>query len=264
MGIRFWKARDSVALPVLELRNVDLDFDGHNVLRALNLKIHADERIAVIGPSGQGKSSLLKLLAGLVPPSRGELWVEGECFHALSPTEQQRLRLKMGMLFQKNALFDSMPNLENLCFPLREAGWAEGPELISRAEDFLEAVGLTPAAHLYPDEISGGMQKRLGIARALALDPEIVFYDDPTAGLDPITSRKIVDLIVQLQQKKKSCIVAVTNDMNRASQLGQRVMMVVDQGVIEVGTPDEMRQHPDPRVHQFVLGLTRGPLTGLG
>lgn len=252
--------------PVLELCDVCLQFGKQVVLENISLKINAGERIALIGPSGQGKSSLLKLLAGLITPDSGKLLIEGQDFHALHPQDQQKLRVRMGMLFQKNALFDSMRNLENVCFPLREAGATSARDeeaLISKAKTYLEAVGLAHASELYPDEISGGMQKRLGIARAMVLDPEIIFYDDPTAGLDPITSRKIVDLIVELQARKKSTMLAVTNDMNRARQMGQRILMTIEKSLIEVGSPDEMRQHPDPRVHQFILGQTRGPLTGL-
>lgn len=264
-------ARDSIANPVLELRNVDLRFGhqvgGHEVLKGINLKIQKGERVAVIGPSGQGKSSILKLLAGLLKPTAGQVFIEGRDFHALAPREQQELRLRMGMLFQKNALFDSLRNLENVCFPLREArraqnaGVSNETQLISKAKSYLEAVGLGHAGDLFPDEISGGMQKRLGIARALILDPEIIFYDDPTAGLDPITSRKIVDLMNELQRQRSSTLVAVTNDMNRARQLADRVLMVVDRQLLDLGSPDEMRQHSDPRVQQFITGNSQGPLT---
>lgn len=256
-------ARDSIGQPVLELRKAGLNFGNQVVLEDINLKVDAGERIALIGPSGQGKSSILKLLAGLTPPTSGQVLIENQDFHSLPPKEQQKLRLRMGMLFQKNALFDSMRNFENVCFPLRESGEASEDKLNSKAKEYLEAVGLSHAAGLFPDEISGGMQKRLGIARAMILDPEIIFYDDPTAGLDPITSRKIVDLINQLQARKASTVLSVTNDMNRARQLGQRILMVIDKGIIEVGGPDEMRHHSDPRVRQFILGQTKGPLTGL-
>jgi phospholipid/cholesterol/gamma-HCH transport system ATP-binding protein len=132
---------------------------------------------------------------------------------------------------------------------------------IAIAEKFLDAVGIAHARDLLPDEISGGMQKRLGIARALALDPQIVFYDDPTAGLDPITSRKIVQLILELRDKRKSTVVAVTNDMHRAYQLADRIMMVVDKEVIDCGSPAQTQCHKDPRVAQFIRGLLDGPLT---
>lgn len=250
-----------MALPVLELQNIDVRLGSTEVFRDLNLRLDKGSRTVLVGPSGLGKSILLKCLAGLIRPASGHLLVDGQDFHALPSGRQQEIRLRMGMLFQKNALFDSMSNIENICFPLRETGLFPEAEWTEHAHRYLEAVGLAHAADLYPDEISGGMQKRLGIARALALEPEIIFYDDPTAGLDPITSRKIVDLILNLQKKSSSTLVAVTNDMNRACQLADRILMVIDKGVIETGTPDETRQHPDKRVQQFIQGLSHGPLT---
>jgi phospholipid/cholesterol/gamma-HCH transport system ATP-binding protein len=166
----------------------------------------------------------------------------------------------MGVLFQKNALFDSLTCGENIAFPLRETTGLTDWEIDKKVEHFLDAVGLPHAKNLYPDEISGGMQKRLGIARALALEPEIIFYDDPTAGLDPITSRKIINLILDLKQQKKSTIVAVVNDMNRAYQLADRMGMIIDKTLLITGTPEETRNHLDGRVHQFVRGETKGPL----
>jgi len=165
------------------------------------------------------------------------------------------------MLFQKNALFDSLTAGENISFPLHEAAHAPADEIEKKITLYLTAVGLVEARDRYPDEISGGMQKRLGIARALALDPEIIFYDDPTAGLDPITSRKIMELIMNLSNERGSTIVAVTNDMNRAYQLGQKLAMVVQRELIVTGTPSETRASKDPRVHQFITGELSGPLS---
>lgn len=250
-----------MALPCIEIRNGALKFSAEWVLREVNVRIMPGERIAVIGPSGKGKSSLLKMLAGLLPPSEGTLLIEGRDFHQAPVAERQALRLKMGMLFQKNALFDSLNNSENIAFALRETGKRTPAEIQAIVLRFLEAVGIGHAKDLFPDEISGGMQKRLGIARALALDPEIVFYDDPTAGLDPITSRKIIDLIVDLQTKKNATVVAVTNDINRAYQLAHRIFIVMDGQVMETGTPAQTRAHGDPRVQQFIKGEAQGPLT---
>lgn len=239
---------------VLELQKVTVQFSlSDPVLRDISLQVKAGERLGLIGPSGQGKTVLLKVLAGLIRPNQGQLLVRGEDFHLVPFRRQQELLLEMGMLFQKNALFDSMKNIENIRFPLVERHWAED-KATTTAQNFLQEVGLGAAGDLYPDEISGGMQKRLGIARALALDPSILFYDDPTAGLDPITSRKIVDLIVDLQAKKQSTLVAVTNDMNRAYQLSTRILMVTEGEVLEAGTPDQTRNHPDPRIQRFIRG----------
>lgn len=152
----------------------------------------------------------------------------------------------------------------NIAFPMREVTSASEFEIDQTVVRFLEAVGIPQAKDLYPDEISGGMQKRLGIARALALKPEIIFYDDPTAGLDPITSRKIIDLIKELQKKDNATVIAITNDMNRAYQMADRIAMVVDKGVIVTGTVEQTKKEQDARVRQFIRGQLEGPLTVIG
>lgn len=247
-----------MASPVIELRNVGLQFGTDKVLSAVNLQVLPGEIFVVLGPSGQGKSVLLKIMAGLIEPTEGELFIEGENFFQLPTARRDELRRKMGMLFQKNALFDSLTSAENIAFPLIETAPPDQPpapsELNEKVTHYLMAVGLPHARDLYPDEISGGMQKRLGIARALALKPQIIFYDDPTAGLDPITSRKIVDLILSLSREQKSTAVAVTNDMNRAYQMANRIGMVVDGEFIVMGTPEQTKKHADPRVRHFITG----------
>jgi phospholipid/cholesterol/gamma-HCH transport system ATP-binding protein len=248
--------------PVIEFRDVTLQFADLIVLKNINVEIFPGEKFVVVGPSGQGKSVFLKLIAGLLTPTKGAVCIEGQDLLAMPRETKQSLMLRMGMLFQKNALFDSMTAGGNVRFPLEETTDL-GPEQIEKkSRDYLDAVGLAHAYDLFPDEISGGMQKRLGIARSLALDPEIVLYDDPTAGLDPITSRKIIDLIVELQRKKNSTVVAVTNDMNRGFQMADRMAMVVDQEVIVTGTVAATKGHPDPRVQQFIHGKLEGPLLG--
>ncbi len=233
------------------------------ILKKVSFEIQEGESIVVIGPSGAGKTSLLKLLCGLLTPQIGSVYYEQKSLLTLSVEDRQRLVSKTGVLFQKNALFDSMTCFENIVFPLREAGELSQAEMESLAHDLLKAVGIEHAINLYPHEISGGMQKRLGIARALALNPQIIFYDDPTAGLDPITSKKIVELIIAFQKKRKATIVTVTNDMNRAFQLADRIMMVVDQSVIVTGSVADTKNFPDPRVQQFIHGKNEGPLSQL-
>ncbi len=252
-----------MASPVLELKSVSLSFGENKILSDVSLVINQGDVLVLMGPSGHGKSCLLKLLAGLLAPTRGELIVEGHNFFSLTEIERDVLRRKMGMLFQKNALFDSLTSAENIGFPLNETTTLSNIEIEKRISRFLTAVGLAEARDRYPDEISGGMQKRLGIARALALDPQIIFYDDPTAGLDPITSRKIMELIISLAREQGTTVVAVTNDMNRAYQLGHKLAMVVDGELIVTGTPEETKQHKDPRVHQFIRGDLKGPLTAM-
>ncbi len=234
------------------------------ILKNVSFEIQEGESIAVIGPSGSGKTSLLKLLCGLLTPQNGSIFYEQTDLSTLSVERRQELVSKMGVLFQKNALFDSMTCLENIVFPLREEGKISESDMESLAKELLQAVGIDHAAHLYPHEISGGMQKRLGIARALALNPQIIFYDDPTAGLDPITSKRIIELIISFQRKRKATIITITNDMNRAFQLADRIIMVVDQSVIVTGSVADTKNHPDLRVQQFIHGKNAGPLSQLG
>lgn len=249
--------------PAIELRNVSLSFGAQALLKDVSFAIAKGEAFVLIGPSGHGKSSLLKLMGGLLVPTDGTVLIEGANWRSLRSGERERLARKTGMLFQKNALFDSLTVFENVAFPLRELTDLNAKEIRQKVEFYLDAVGLSHARDLYPDEISGGMQKRLGIARAVVLGPEIVFYDDPTAGLDPITSRKIVQLIQDLQIELQTTVVAVTNDMRRAGQLAHRIGMVVDHEVLICGTPQETKFHPDPRLQQFIRGSLQGPLTVL-
>lgn len=240
---------------------VSQSFHKNQVLESIHLRIEKGEKLVLIGPSGQGKSTLLKFMAGILIPEQGNVFIYGQNLNGLEEENRQNLINKMGMLFQKNALFDSLRVGENIAFPLRELSSLSEAEIQDKVDYFLEEVGLSHAKALFPDEISGGMQKRLGIARALALDPEIIFYDDPTAGLDPITSRKIVDLILSLQQKKGATMVAITNDMMRAYQMADRIAMVVDKKVIVTGSVSETKRYQDARVQQFIHGQTQGPLT---
>lgn len=252
------------AVSEIELRNVSLSFDRVKILENVNLQVAKGERFVIVGPSGRGKSVTLKLMAGLLNPTSGEVLIEGQDLSKLPSDERTAARRRMGMLFQKNALFDSLTCEENVAFPLRETTKLSETDILKKSREFLSAVGLGESANLYPDEISGGMQKRLGIARALALDPQIIYYDDPTAGLDPITSRKIVTLILDLQQKRGSTLIAITNDMNRAFQLCDRMALIVHGELIVTGTAEQTKKFKDPRVQQFIRGALEGPLTENG
>lgn len=261
MSVTFTEGFCGVASPYLELQNVAMKFGKETLFSCLNLQIQEGECFVLIGPSGVGKSVLLKLLAGLIVPHEGEVKIRGQNLQQMALALRHELQLKMGMLFQKNALFDSLKVGENIAFPLSEVRHMEAAEIEKRIQYFLEEVGISHARELYPDEISGGMQKRLGIARALALDPEIILYDDPTAGLDPITSHKIADLIQKLQTQKRSTVVVVTNDMARAFQMADRIGVFVKGELIITGTVEQTKKHSDPRVHQFIRGILTGPLT---
>ena len=247
--------------PLIELRNVAMAFDDSHVLHDVSLRIEKNEAVVIIGPSGEGKSVVLKMIAGILPPTRGQVLIDGIDLYMAPESDRLEQARRMGMLFQKNALFDSLSVGENIAFPLRELTDLTESAIQDKIDFFLKAVGIPQAKKLFPDEISGGMQKRLGIARALALAPEIILYDDPTAGLDPITSRRIVELILQLKKENKSTVVAITNDMNRAYQMADRICMVCDGDVIVTGTIAETKKHKDPRVQQFIQGLLNGPLT---
>jgi phospholipid/cholesterol/gamma-HCH transport system ATP-binding protein len=232
---------------MIRLKNIGKAFGSHWIFRHLNLEVASGESLVLLGPSGSGKSVLLKTLAGLLRPTEGTLELGSK---------------NLGMLFQKNALFDSLTLLENLLFPLKERLGVSGSLAEKKARPLLEAVGLGGCESLYPDEISGGMQKRLGIARALIVEPEILFYDEPTAGLDPITSRTIAELILRLKQEWGTTVVTVTNDVKRAYQLADRITLLALGKLSEPLPPDAIRQTEDPAIKQFIYGLKEGPLSG--
>ncbi|MBX3041882.1 MAG: ATP-binding cassette domain-containing protein, partial [Bdellovibrionaceae bacterium] len=230
---------------VIELKNLSVHFDGRPVLNKVDLSVREGECLVLVGPSGQGKTTLLKTMAGLVDPQDGELRIKNENLQTTNSAKRLELIRSMGMLFQKNALFDSLTCAENIAFPLRETTKLSEELIQKKVEQFLEAVGLSHAGGLFPSEISGGMQKRLGIARALALRPSLIFYDDPTAGLDPITSKKIIELILKMKTEDRSTVVAVTNDMRRAYQMADRIAYVGDGEVLVTGNPQQTKDCAD-------------------
>ncbi len=231
---------------MITVHELGKQFEGRWVFRGVSLTVARGESVALIGPSGGGKSVLLKTVAGLLRPDEGHI--------TLGSTN-------VGMLFQKNALFDSLTCEENLRFPLKERMGVRGEQARGIARRFLAAVGLKGNEDLFPDEISGGMQKRLGIARALVVEPEVILYDEPTAGLDPITSRMIADLIRELRQRTGSTLLTVTNDMQRAYQLGDRVCLLAQGKLVDGGTPEQVQKTSDAGIRQFIYGLREGPLT---
>ncbi len=222
---------------MIELKNVSLQIKDRLILENINFSVPAREAFGIIGPSGAGKSILLKMIAGLIPPSGGSITVASE---------------RVSMLFQKNALFDSFNLLENLLVPLAETCNFHGDDAKERSMDLLKAVGLDHAAHLHPDEISGGMQKRLGIARALIIEPEVILYDEPTAGLDPITSKSIAELMLKLHRKNQTTLIMVTNDLQRAYQVSDRIGFCHGHGLQVHGSPDQVKQTRDPALKHFI------------
>jgi len=214
-----------------------------NLFANLSWDIPAGQTSVLIGPSGSGKSTLLRLLAGLTQPDSGSVWRQDE---------------NIGMLFQRNALFDSMTALENLVFTLKENRWSrrdfQNEKAERKARELLERVGLAHAAELSPGELSGGMQKRLGIARALIAQPQILLYDDPTAGLDPIISRSIAQVILEIQQEHKSTLVIVTNDMARAFQLADLIFVLSKEGITLAGDPPSAQKSKNPLIQNALYG----------
>ncbi len=230
--------------PVIECHGVSLEFGPSVILKDIHFEMVRGQCLVLVGPSGMGKTSLLKMVAGLIEPTSGTIKTEGS----------------IGMLFQKNALFDSLTAIENILFPLREASSNTEEDGSKIAMDLLRAVELEHAKNLFPHELSGGMQKRLGIARALALKPEIILYDDPTAGLDPITSRMIAGLLKNLSRSEGVTTIVVTNDMMRAFQLADRIGFVWNQSLQIIGDVEEAKQSKKEPFHSFLRGL---PLVGI-
>lgn len=235
-------------------RSVSLSFGSTNLLKDCDFDLAEGESLVLIGPSGHGKTSLLKLMAGLLEPTSGTLEFEGENWSKLSITQRNYHYRKRGMLFQKNALFDSMTAIENVCFPLVEMKSGTESEIKQKASNMLEAVGLGHTLNQYPDEMSGGMQKRLGIARALISKPPILLNDDPVAGLDPITSRKIIELILNLKKESSITVISVLNDINRAFELATRILYVAEAQVTNLGSPTEAKKFPNEEIQKFLRG----------
>lgn len=227
----------------------------------LSLRIQAGETLGLIGPSGCGKSTLLKVLAGLISPSEGKVLAFGRPLHDWEKVDRLGLRRQIQMTFQKSGLFDSWSCRENLDFALRELLAISAEEREKRITQVLGDVGLLGAQHLMPSEMSGGMQKRLGIARAIAIHPKVVLYDEPTAGLDPITSRSIFQLIQQMKTKYDMTVILVTSDPMQANQLCDRFAFLYQGKIQEISSPELMKQSAHAAVKQFIWGLLDGPLS---
>lgn len=242
--------------------NVTVVLGGTVILKNVNLKINEGETVVFIGPSGSGKTVLLKTLAGVYAPSTGKVLLEGENWQQLDNEGKHKLARKLGMLFQQGALFDEMSTLENVEFPIREHYPEKADdEVHALAKDLLESVNLGDSLKKIPSELSGGMQRRLGVARALALNPEVIFYDDPVAGQDPIQADTVRKLIQKFQKANNSTVILSTSSMRFAYKVADRIFMVIDQEVIETGTPEETQNFSDARVQQFIKGEVKGPIS---
>ena len=245
---------------MIEIARLSKSFERHQVLDGANLTIKTGETMVIIGRSGSGKSVLLKHMIGLIKPDAGAVLIDHVDIAKLHGLELDRLRMKFGMLFQGAALFDSMTTFENVAFPLREHTTMTSHAITQRVHECLEVVGLQEADDLHPSELSGGMRKRVGLARALAMNPEIVLYDEPTTGIDPIMGDIINDLIIALRDKLKVTSVVVTHDMRSAYKVADRIAMLYNGGIVEVGSPEAIRGSANPVIQQFIKGEAVGPI----
>jgi phospholipid/cholesterol/gamma-HCH transport system ATP-binding protein len=218
------------------------------------------ESMVVIGGSGVGKSVLIKNIIGLMKPESGKVTVDGIVVNDLNGTEMRNMRMKFGMLFQYAALFDSLNVAENIGFALTRHSKMSKNEISKRVEECLALVGLPGAEELYPAELSGGMKKRVGLARAIAMKPKILLYDEPTTGLDPIMADAINNLIKRLKQKLNVTSISITHDLVSAYKISDRIAMLYDGKIIEVGTPSEIKKTKNPYVKQFITGNAEGPI----
>ena len=236
-------------------------FGSRTVLDAIELSVYKGETLVILGGSGSGKSTLLRMMIGSVPIDGGDIIVNGKRLCGMVQNDLDQYRKSIGVLFQSGALYNSMSIADNVALPLREHTDLPEETIEVMVKIKLELVGLREHATKLPSEISGGMKKRAGLARALALDPSILFYDEPSAGLDPVTSAEIDELIIKLNKVLGVTSVVVTHEMDSAFRIADR-MVLLDRGKFIVsGTPDEMKNSPDPLVRQFIYGLTEGPLT---
>ena len=240
---------------MIEVRHLGKRFGEQSVLDDVSFQIENGESVAIIGRSGIGKSVLLKHIIGLLKPDEGEVLIDGENIVPMDERQLLHVRRKFGMLFQGAALFDSMTVAENVAFALRRnARWTEA-EVARRVADALAVVDLSGTENRNPAELSGGMRKRVGLARAIIYEPQIVLYDEPTTGLDPIVADSIDKLIMRVRDRLKVTTVVVTHDMRTARRVGQRVLMMHDNKIYASGTPDEFFASQDPIVRQFIDGV---------
>ncbi|MGK4004577.1 ATP-binding cassette domain-containing protein [Sorangium sp. So ce1036] len=245
---------------MIRIEQLTKSFGAMPVLRGVDLEVPAGCLYGLIGPGAAGKSVLLKMITGLLRPDRGRVLVDGKDVHALSEIELQAFRLKFGMLFQNNALFDYMTVGENIAFPLRRLYDLSEEEIQERVAERLRVVSLAGFEDRTPAGLSGGQKKRVGVARATITRGEIVLYDEPAAGLDPVTSQRIFELLRAEQRAMNATVVMVSSDLDRLLTVTDRVGMLFRGRLIFDGTTEEAKASDDPRVRQFVHGLTEGPL----
>ena len=245
---------------MIVLKDIHKSFNGHKVLDGVDLQVVRGETLVIIGQSGAGKSILLKHIIGLIKPDEGQIIIDGQDVTHWSTRRMVTSRVRMAMLFQHSALFDSLTVAENVAFALTQRDRKSAGEAREIVHKMLAMMRLPGVEEKMPAELSGGQRKRVGLARALAADPQIMLYDEPTTGLDPITADSINELIVDTKKQLGTTGVAVTHDMASAYKIGDRIAMLHEGKIIALGTPDEIRNSPSPYVQQFIHGRAEGPI----
>ena len=236
---------------MIKIKNVSKFFGEKAALKNINLEIYDGETLSIIGGSGSGKSTLLRLMIGLIRPTEGEIWIGNDEISKMSEDEVQKVRLRMGMVFQYSALFDSMTVGDNVAFGLVEHTDYDENKIKKIVHEKLHQVGLEGVENLMPNELSGGMKKRVSLARAIAFGPEIIFYDEPSSGLDPVTTNRIDELIISTQKALKVTSVVVTHDMVSACKISDRIAMVYNGELVAVDTVENFEKIDDPRIKEF-------------
>src|SRR6266498_15686 len=244
--------------PMIAVRSLAKKIGPQEILRGVDLEVQTGETLAIIGRSGGGKSVLLKHLVGLMEPNRGEIWIQGQNIIGMSERQLGAIRQKVGILFQGGALFDSMTVEDNIAFPLREAGERDANILHSKVAEMLEVMEMEGEEAKMPESLSGGMKKRVGLARAIIRRPSCVLYDEPTAGLDPVVADSINRLIRRLQQRFGMTSVVVTHDMKSAFDVADRIAYLHEGQIYFTGTANQLQQSTDPLIQDFLLGRSDG------
>jgi phospholipid/cholesterol/gamma-HCH transport system ATP-binding protein len=238
--------------PMISIRNLRVSYSGREILHGINFDVQPGETVVILGGSGSGKSTLLRTLVGLEKPTSGEVWIRGKNFSAISEVERDEIRKRLGMSFQGGALFGSMTVGENVALPLEEHTKLEASTVEIMVRLKLDQVGLSGFEDFLPSQLSGGMKKRAAVARALAMDPEILFFDEPSAGLDPIIAAGIDQLILELKKAFHMTIIVVTHELASAFLIADRMVLINKGDVVALGTTEEMKNSKHPKVRQFL------------
>ncbi len=245
---------------MIKISNLHKSFGTKLVLRGIELDVRQGETMVIIGRSGEGKSVLLKCIINLLEPEQGHIWFKEQDILQMSDRERERLRHHFGMLFQGAALFDSLTVAENVSFGLRRLTNYSEEKVLHIVKEKLALVGLKDIEDLKPAELSGGMKKRVGLARAIAMNPEVILYDEPTTGVDPIMADAINELIVEMKRRLGVTSLVVTHDMVSAYKIADRIALLHEGAIVEEGTPAYIKRSRNPLVHQFITGSSHGPI----